>query len=77
MAIKSWDPRKLQDHDIQGSRFEHLVADAWAEVHEDDGLPGQSAEASYTETASASENGSDWHATHTPFANLRDQLTRH
>lgn len=77
MAIKSWDPRKLQDRDIQGTRFEYLVADAWAEVHEDDGLPRPSPGTSYAYSVSAGDSGADWHATHTPFANLRDQLTRH
>ncbi|WP_440997703.1 hypothetical protein [Arhodomonas sp. SL1] len=74
MAIKSWDPRKLQDRDIQGNRFDELVVEAWEEAHEaESGPPGHDAGA-------AGEGGrrrGDTGATHHPFAHLRDQLTRH
>jgi len=74
MAIKSWDPRKLQDRDIQGNRFDELVVEAWEEAHEPDGgLPGQDGGGG----SGVERYRADPDATQSPFTQLRDQLTRH
>ncbi|WP_435104366.1 hypothetical protein [Arhodomonas sp. AD133] len=76
MAIKSWDPRKLQDHDVRGSWFESIVVDAWDEAHEYNAAPTERQRADGREQVPPDYKDNDA-ATHHPFANLRDQLTHH
>lgn len=77
MAIKSLDPRKVQNFDITGSRFERVIAEAWATRHDDDetrqttgNTDTPSGDVSSPTTGQASQS-------HQPFADLPDSLREH
>ncbi len=74
MAIKSSDPRKLQDLDITGNRFEQVVVDAWSSRHEET-IADDHPTAQPRTGRLAGRDQAD--PTHQPFARLGDRLKRH
>jgi len=76
MALKSSDPRKLGESNLDTDRFERIVADAWMHRHEDDGSGSETGHFGHAEDPGAAKDY-DPHApepTHQPFADLKDLL---
>lgn len=79
MAIKHSDPRKLQDIDLRGSRFDSIVADAWETRHDDERRSMWAGSSESIERRRAQGLGRYGGAdpTYQPFAELKDRLRHH
>jgi len=79
MAIKHSDPRKLQDIDLRGNRFDTIVADAWETRHEDEtqSIRAGSPEAPRGRRAESPGRYGGADPTYQPFSELKDRLRHH
>lgn len=78
MALKSSDPRKLGESNLDTDRFGRIVADAWMHRHEDDLTGGETGHFTRAEDPGGVREY-DPHApepTHQPFADLKALLGR-
>ncbi|MGD8430591.1 MAG: hypothetical protein PVH31_09290 [Ectothiorhodospiraceae bacterium] len=77
MAIKSSDPRKLQDIDTGSTWFERIIVDAWETRNEGTGEVPSASRSTRQQNASVPGEYRNGEAAYHPFADLKDRLGRH